>query len=57
LVEAYLLDVDLDLYGQHITVDLIERLRDEERFASIDALKHQMALDVQQTRRILQKEM
>ena len=57
LVEAYLLDVDLDLYGQRITVDLIERLRDEERFASIDALKHQMALDVQQTRRILQKEM
>ncbi len=57
LVEAYLLDVDLDLYGQRITIDLIERLRDEERFASIDALKHQMALDVQQTRRILQKEM
>ncbi len=55
-VEAYLLDVDLDLYDQHITLDLIERLRDEQRFTSIDALKAQMALDVRRTRQILQKE-
>jgi len=56
LVEAYLLDVDLDLYDQRITIDFIARLRDEQRFASIDALKAQMTLDVQQTRQLLQKE-
>jgi len=55
-VEAYLLDVDLDLYDQYITLDFIARLRDEQRFASIDALKAQMALDVRRTRQILQKE-
>lgn len=54
LVEAYLLDTDLDLYGQTITLDFIARLRDEERFASIEALKAQMAADVQRVRQILQ---
>ncbi len=55
-VEAYLLDVDLDLYDQRLTLELIARLRDEQRFTSIDALKAQMALDVRRTRQILQKE-
>ncbi len=53
LVEAYLLDTDIDLYDRRITIDFIERLRDEERFASIDELKAQMAADVQQARQIL----
>jgi riboflavin kinase / FMN adenylyltransferase len=56
LVEAHLLDVDLDLYDQRITLDFIARLRDEQRFAGIDALKTQIASDVQQARQILQKE-
>jgi riboflavin kinase / FMN adenylyltransferase len=56
LVEAHLLDVDLDLYGQRITLDFIARLRDEQRFAGVDALKTQIASDVQQARQILQKE-
>jgi len=56
LVEAYLLDTQLDLYDQRIIVDFIARLRDEERFESIDALKAQMAADVEQARQILQKE-
>ncbi len=54
LVEAYLLDADLDLYGQTIALDFIARLRDEERFDSIEALKVQMAADVQHVRQILQ---
>ncbi|HEY6287704.1 MAG TPA: riboflavin kinase, partial [Ktedonobacteraceae bacterium] len=56
IVEAHLLDVDLDLYDQRITIDFITRLRDEQRFAGIDALKTQIAYDVQQARQILQKE-
>nr|MBA2283951.1 bifunctional riboflavin kinase/FAD synthetase [Ktedonobacteraceae bacterium] len=54
LVEAYLLDVDLDLYEKRITLDFIERLRDEQRFSSIEALKAQLTHDVQQARQILQ---
>jgi len=55
LVEVYLLDVDLDLYGQTLYLDFIARLRDEERFANIDALKVQMAADVQRVREILKE--
>ena len=56
IVEAHLLDVDLDLYDQRITLNFITRLRDEQRFAGIDALKTQIASDIRQARQILQKE-
>ena len=56
IVEAHLLDADLDLYDQRITIDFMTRLRDEQRFAGIDALKTQIASDVLVARQILQKE-
>lgn len=40
-VEAYLLDFDGDLYDQRLRVELHERLRDELRFESVDALVEQ----------------
>lgn len=54
LVEVYILDIQPDLYDQRITIDFIARLRDEERFESIEALLAQMARDVEQTRQVLQ---
>jgi riboflavin kinase/FMN adenylyltransferase len=53
LVEVHLLDVDLDLYGQHLTVNFIAHLRSEQRFPGIDALKAQIAADIQQVQHIL----
>ncbi len=53
IVEVHLLDIQPDLYDQRITIDFISRLRDEQRFASIDALKSQILSDVQRTRQIL----
>ena len=50
LVEAYVLDRDLDLYGKTLRVDFLRRLRGERRFASADALVEQMRLDVEQAR-------
>ncbi len=55
LVEAHLLDVQLDLYDKRITIDFIARLRNEQRFTGIDALKTQIAVDAQQARLLLQK--
>lgn len=52
-VEAYLLDFDRELYGQDIKVEFVERLRDELRFSSVEALLDQIKLDVQQGRAIL----
>ena len=50
LIEAYLLDFDGDLYGQQLRVEFLERLRGEESFESVDALKLQMAADVEAAR-------
>ncbi|HVZ85365.1 MAG TPA: bifunctional riboflavin kinase/FAD synthetase [Polyangia bacterium] len=51
-VEAYLLDHDGDLYEQRVRLELLARLRDEQRFASIDALIAQIQADVDQVRAI-----
>jgi riboflavin kinase/FMN adenylyltransferase len=52
LVEAYLLDRDVDLYGQTLSVDFVARLRGERRFDSVDALIEQMRQDVRRTREL-----
>ena len=53
LVEAYLLDYDGDLYGAHLSLDLLDRLRDERRFEDVDALVRQMEADEVEARRRL----
>ena len=50
-LEVQLLDVTLDLYGQYIDVVLRAKLRDEQHFPSLDALKQQIARDVMMARR------
>jgi riboflavin kinase/FMN adenylyltransferase len=50
VLEAYLLDFDGDLYGRPARVSFVSRLRDQERYDSVDALVAQMARDVEATR-------
>jgi riboflavin kinase/FMN adenylyltransferase len=50
LVEAYLIDQDVDLYGQMLRIEFLKRLRGERRFDSVDALVEQMHRDVERTR-------
>jgi riboflavin kinase/FMN adenylyltransferase len=52
LVEAYLLDRDVDLYGQTLRVDFLRRLRGERRFETVEALVEQMHRDVALTREV-----
>jgi riboflavin kinase/FMN adenylyltransferase len=49
-IEAFLLDFDGDLYAQRLVVELWERLRDEQAFASEHELVEQIARDVESTR-------
>jgi riboflavin kinase / FMN adenylyltransferase len=53
VLEAYLLDFEGDLYGEPARVRLAARLRDEERFDSVDALVAQMGRDVADARAVL----
>jgi riboflavin kinase/FMN adenylyltransferase len=52
-VEAFLLDFDGDLVGDEISVEFVERLRDEERFDTPEALVEAIADDVRRTRRVV----
>ncbi|HYO18599.1 MAG TPA: bifunctional riboflavin kinase/FAD synthetase [Dermatophilaceae bacterium] len=53
-VEAHVLDrLDLDLYGENVAVEFIDRLRPTEKFDSIEALVVQMAADVERARTVL----
>lgn len=45
LLEVHLFDFDHDIYGAHISVRFVHKLRDEQRFPNFDALKAQIAAD------------
>lgn len=53
-LEVHLIDVAMDLYGQHPDVVLRKKLRNEQRFASLDELKAQIAQDEIAAREFLQ---
>jgi riboflavin kinase/FMN adenylyltransferase len=52
-VEAFVLDWDGDLYGEHVAVEFAERLRAMARFPDVDALRAEMTQDVVRTRAVL----
>lgn len=49
-IETYLLDFDGDLYGRELRVELLHRLRGEERFSGVEALVAQIGRDVEAAR-------
>jgi riboflavin kinase/FMN adenylyltransferase len=53
LLETHVFDFDGDLYGREIAVEFVAKLRDEARFASLEALTAQMHSDAAEARRIL----
>lgn len=54
-LEVHLFDFKGHLYGQQLEVVLLHKLRDEQRFASFDALKQQIELDADAARVWLQQ--
>ena len=54
-IEAFLLDFDEELYGRWLTLELVERLRGEQRFAGVEALRQAIAADVARARDVLQR--
>ena len=50
LLEVHMLNFDGDVYGRHVQVVFLARLRDERRFESVAALQLQIGADVQQAR-------
>ncbi len=52
--EAHVLDFDGDLYGRRVEISFSLRLRSEQKFESVEALKQQIGEDVEQGRRKLE---
>ncbi len=50
LLEVHLLDFHDDIYGAHLNVRFLHKLRNEERFPSFEALQAQIARDVESAR-------
>lgn len=52
-IEVFLFDYDGDLYGKHVEVAFIKRLRGEQKFSDADALVKQMHRDVAEAKEVL----
>jgi riboflavin kinase/FMN adenylyltransferase len=53
VLEVHLFDFEGDLYGRHVRAEFLGKLRDEEKYAGLDALKAQIARDCEAARRML----
>jgi len=49
-LEVFLFDFDEDIYGEHLSVSFVKKLRDEYAFPDLDALKKQISVDIEQAR-------
>ncbi|MFO7711958.1 MAG: bifunctional riboflavin kinase/FAD synthetase [Dehalococcoidia bacterium] len=56
-VEAYLLNYEGDLYGRELRLEFVQKVRDEQRFASSEELKRQIERDVQEVKAILAEDL
>lgn len=55
LLEVYIFDFSNEIYGKHITVEFVHKLRDEENYTSLELLKAQIAKDVQAAKEYFSK--
>ena len=54
ILEVHVLDLARDLYAKDVEVVFLSKLRDEQKFGSVDALKAQITADIQAARKILE---
>ena len=54
-IEVYLFNFDRDIYDKIISIDVVEKIRDEKKFSSIEALKTQLARDEEHCLKLINK--
>ena len=50
LLEIHIFDFDQDIYGRHIRIEFVKKLRDEKRYDSFELLKQQILKDAENAR-------
>ena len=53
MVEVNIFDFDADIYGQTLRINLVDRIRDEIKFANLDELKQQLTVDREKVKNVL----
>ena len=53
ILEVFLFDFDEDIYGRHLRVHFVAKHRDEEKFPTVEAMRVQIAEDVEWARKVL----
>ncbi|RPI47693.1 MAG: bifunctional riboflavin kinase/FAD synthetase [Betaproteobacteria bacterium] len=56
VLEVHLLDFERDIYGRHVQVEFLHKLRDEQKYPDLESLRKQIAVDVAQIRRFFSRE-
>ena len=56
LLEIYVLDFDREIYGQHVRVDFLHKLRNEEKYSDLETLKAQIGRDVENAKSFFNRE-
>jgi len=54
-IETHILDFDKDVYGEFLRIQMVERIRDEVKFSSVDELKEQIRADREKAWEILER--
>jgi riboflavin kinase/FMN adenylyltransferase len=57
VLEVHMFDFDRDVYGEQVSVHFLERIRDERKFESFDALREQILRDAEQARAVCERYM
>ncbi len=52
-IEIHFFDFNKDLYDKRVQVEILKRLRDEERFESIEALRKQLQIDMENSKKLI----
>lgn len=53
VLEVHIFDQDLDLYGKRIEIEFVKKIRDEQKFPNLEALKQQIKQDSEQAKLII----
>ena len=54
VLEVYLFDFNQEIYGQHLRMDFLHKLRHEEKYSDLDTLIRQIRLDVENAKKYFQ---
>jgi riboflavin kinase / FMN adenylyltransferase len=54
LLEVHVIDFNADLYGKHVHVEFLHKIREEQKFESLEALKAQIAKDIEVARQFFE---